>query len=72
MVGLIQPENKRAIKPADKKIFLLNNAQIPAIVVECGFLSNEEEASKLGNKEYQEKIAFSIYCGILEFLTNNI
>ncbi len=71
VVGLIQPENKRAIKPADKKIFLLNNAEIPAIVVECGFLSNEEEAQKLSSKEYQGKMAFSIYCGILGFLVNN-
>lgn len=71
VVGLIQPENKRAIKPANQKIFLLNNAQIPAIVVECGFLSNEEEAKKLGSEDYQNKMAFSIYCGVLEFLTNN-
>lgn len=71
VVSLIQPENQRAIKPADKKIFLLHNAQIPAVVVECGFLSNNEEAEKLGNKEYQGKMAFSIYCGILGFLVNN-
>lgn len=71
VVKLIQPENKREIKPADKKIFLLNNAKIPAIVVECGFLSNNEEAKKLGGTEYQNDIAFSIYCGILEFLINN-
>ncbi len=71
VVGLIQPENKRAIKPADKKIFLLYNAHIPAIVVECGFLSNCEEAQKLSSEEYQNKMAFSIYCGLLGFLINN-
>lgn len=71
VVNLIQPENTRAIKPADQKIFLLHNAHVPAIVVECGFLSNEEEAKKLGNEEYQDKMAFSIYCGMLGFLINN-
>ena len=71
VVKLLQPENQRAIKPADKKIFLLNNAHIPAIVVECGFLSNSEEAQKLGNEDYQGKMAFGIYCGMLEFLINN-
>lgn len=71
VVNLIQPENKRAIKPADKKIFLLHNAKIPAIVVECGFLSNNEEAKKLGDEEYQGQMAFSIYCGLLEFFINN-
>ena len=71
VVNLIQPENKRAIKPANKKIFLLNNAKLPAIVVECGFLSNNEESKKLSDNEYQSKMAFSIYCGLLEFMINN-
>ncbi len=71
VVKLVQPENKREIKPADKKIFLLNNAKIPAIVVECGFLSNSEEAKKLSSEKYQNEMAFSIYCGMLEFFINN-
>ncbi|MGN1044236.1 MAG: N-acetylmuramoyl-L-alanine amidase CwlD [Acutalibacteraceae bacterium] len=71
LVGLIQPENTREIKPADKKIFLLHNAQIPAVIVECGFLSNQEEADKLTKPEYQTQLAFSIYCGISNYFTNN-
>lgn len=70
IVGLIQPENTREIKPAGTKIFLLNNAQIPAIVVECGFLSNSDEAHKLVDKEYQDKLAFCIFCGTMDYITN--
>ena len=71
VVGFLQSQNTREIKPANKKIFLLNKAQIPAVVVECGFLSNEEEAKKLSNDSYQSKMAFSIYCGIINYFINN-
>ena len=71
VVGLIQPNNSREIKPSNKKIFLLENSTIPSVIVECGFLSNEEEARKLATDEYQNKVAFSIYCGIMNYFLNN-
>jgi N-acetylmuramoyl-L-alanine amidase len=37
------------------------------VLVECGFLSNKAELEKLKDKDYQNKMAFSIYCGILEY-----
>ena len=67
IVSLLQPENKREIKPAGESIYLLRNAQCPAVIVECGFLSNPEEAAKLSDKAYQKQMAFSIYCGILDY-----
>lgn len=71
VTGLIQPQNKREIKPANNKIFLLNNAKIPSVIVECGFLSNREEAKKLSDEKYQSQMAFSIFCGITNYLMNN-
>ena len=44
---------------------------MPAVIVECGFISNEEEAKNLSNEEYQSKIAFAICCGILEYKNKN-
>jgi N-acetylmuramoyl-L-alanine amidase len=70
IVSKIQPENEREIKPATSKIFLLNNSEIPAITVECGFLSNEEEAKKLDNDNYQTQMAMSIMCGVNNFLSD--
>ena len=71
VVGLIQPENTRELKAADKRVYLLHHAQIPAITVECGFLSNEKEAKKLITDEYQKQMAFSIYCGLTNYFVNN-
>lgn len=70
IVELIQPDNTREIKPGDKNIYLLHNAEIPSAIVECGFLSNEEEAKKLNTKQYQGQLAFCIYCGIANYFAN--
>jgi N-acetylmuramoyl-L-alanine amidase len=69
IVHLLQPQNKRKIKPADNTIFLLSHAKVPAIIVECGFLSNDAEAKKLSEPLYQRQMAFSIYSGLLDYLS---
>lgn len=51
-------------------IYLLNEVSMPAILVECGFLSNEREERLLNDKEYQEKIAWALYIGIMNFFNN--
>ena len=63
----LQPENKRELKKATGDIFLLSNAKVPAIIVECGFLSNQTELLKLKNKDYQQEMACAIACGILAY-----
>ena len=63
----LQPDNDRLIKKADNTIFLLKNSNIPSVIVECGFLSNDEELLLLKDNDYQSKIAFSIYCGVLDY-----
>ncbi len=49
-----------AVKTADEKLFLMKNTSVPTILVECGFLSNPDEETKLNNEEYQSKIAWAI------------
>ena len=46
---------------------LLRNADVPAVIVECGFLSNAGEAKKLSQPEYQKQMAFAIYQGFLSY-----
>ena len=41
------------------------------IMAECGFLSNEEECLKLKSEDYQKQVAFTIACGINDFLSEN-
>lgn len=64
---LVQPENKRVIKQGTDSTYLLKNAAAPAIIVECGFLSNKQELEKLKTQDYQSKMAFAIVSGILDF-----
>lgn len=64
---LIQPDNDRVIKQGNKSIYLLNRAKIPALIVECGFLSNQKELALLKTEEYQIKTALAIYCGLFEY-----
>lgn len=67
IVSHIQPENTRVNKQATSSTYLLYNATIPTVLVECGFLSNKAELEKLKNEDYQNQMAFCIYCGILEY-----
>lgn len=69
VVGTLQPENTRQIKECGTSVFLIYNAVKPAVLVECGFLSNFEEAEKLKTKNYQKKIAFCIALGIQNYIT---
>ena len=65
------PDNTRTIKKATESIYLLNRLRCPAILVECGFLSNPQECKDLSSPEYQQKIAFAISLSILEHLSEN-
>ena len=67
VVALIQKENKRQIKQSGKEIWLLDKVKTPAIMVECGFLSNQNELTKLKDDAYQNDIAFMISMGILNY-----
>ena len=67
IVQLLQPENTRVNKQATSSTYLLYNATVPAVLVECGFLSNSAELKRLKDEEYQKKMAFSIFCGIVDF-----
>jgi N-acetylmuramoyl-L-alanine amidase len=64
---MLQPQNNREIKQGEKNLFLLYYANSPCVLVECGFLSNATEAAALQSNEYQNKMAFSIFCGTLLF-----
>lgn len=48
------------VKAADSKLFLMKNPPLPAILVECGFLSNPQEEKKLSSEDYQARLAWAI------------
>lgn len=53
----LQPENKRAVKQISNTVYILNHVTCPAVLVECGFLTNPEEESLLRDEDYQRKLA---------------
>lgn len=72
IVSLLQPENTRVNKLATSSTYLLYNATVPAVLVECGFLSNKAELQLLKDGVYQQKMAFSIFCGINRYFATDI
>lgn len=64
----LQPGNGREIKLTGEELFLLKSNKNPSLMIECGFLSNPEEEQKLSTWEYQQKVAFTIYGGVMEFI----
>ena len=68
VTSLLQNDNTRELKPAGSDIYILDKAQVGAVIVECGFLSNPEERAKLTDNKYQSEMAYSIAMGVLEYL----
>ena len=66
----LQPENTRKTKVATSSIYLLENASCPAVLVECGFLSNPTEAALFETDEYKQKVAAMLCDSITEFLND--
>ena len=62
----IQKESKREILSLTGK-YIMDNVKIPTVTVECGFLSNSKEAKLLKTEDYQTKIAWGIYTGIMDY-----
>lgn len=61
------PSNTRQIK-SSTSYYILKNAQVPSILIECGFLSNPEETANLTDPNYQKQIAYAIAIGTCRYL----
>ena len=65
---VVDNTNNREIKPTED-IYVLKENEIPSVLIECGFLSNDKEAKLLNDEDYQEKIAWAIYVGIQKYFS---
>ena len=68
VVSALQPDNKREIKPSTDSIYLLYNAGIPAVMVECGFLSNTNERARLLDPVYRTQMSYCVFKGVLHYM----
>ncbi|MBQ9745886.1 MAG: N-acetylmuramoyl-L-alanine amidase [Clostridia bacterium] len=66
----LQKGNARTVKAADSSIYILHHIEVPAVLVECGFLSNPEEAALLQTEAYQNKLAAVIFAAVAEHIQN--
>lgn len=66
----LQEGNDREIKIIDNDLFLFKNTKQLAVLCECGFLSNENDAANLSDTDYQKKVAFSIYKGVMKYFNS--
>lgn len=65
--SLLQPDNERESKVAGNNIYLLKNTVNPAVIVECGFISNNEDRKMLLTPDYQKQMALAITTGLLDY-----
>jgi len=68
IVSMMQAENRRQHKKGGSGLFLIYEARSPAILVECGFLSNPEDTRNLSDPQYQAQLAFAIFGSVMEYL----
>ena len=71
LISYVDPENHRQAK-ANSSYYLLKKTEAPIVIVECGFLSNWEEAKKLQEDNYQNQIAWAVAMGILSYLGGGV
>lgn len=67
---VLKDGNQRVAKKIDGGVFIMKNTTIPSVIVECGFLSNPQEAELLKTDEYRQKLAWGIYIGIMKYFNN--
>ena len=64
----LMPDNTRKIKAAGSNIYLLDRITTPAVLVECGFLSNPAEAERLSRVDYRYALAAVIFSAVAPYV----
>ena len=69
LLGTLCPDDRRVASPADKDIYLMKYAKCPAVLVECGFISNPDELTLLKSDGYQKKLAAVLLAAYMQYDT---
>jgi N-acetylmuramoyl-L-alanine amidase len=65
----VDPENHRKAKEISQNVYLMRHITIPGVLVECGFLSNPQEAAKLKTDDYQKQLAVALGVSLVNYLS---
>ena len=68
LIDYLDSGNTRKAKNSPESVYLMKNISVPAVIIECGFLSNEEEEKKLKSDAYQTHIAIAITKGYIDYI----
>ncbi len=72
LIRSLCPDNRRVAEPASKKLYILSHVSCPAVLVECGFLSNPMDLENLKNPAFQSKLAVILMASVRQYLENTI
>ena len=67
IINYLQPYNRRVAEPAPQKLFITTNAKCPAILVECGFMSNQNDVQNLKDQDYQLKLSAVLFASYIQY-----
>ncbi|MBR2589847.1 MAG: N-acetylmuramoyl-L-alanine amidase [Clostridia bacterium] len=68
LVTTVQKGNDRPLKQMDSSVYIIYNAPMPALLLECGFMSNTAELNRFKNTQYRCSFAFSVFLGINDYI----
>jgi len=68
----LQTQNNREVKKSGSSIYVLKNLECPAVLVECGFLSNTQEEKLLSSSDYRKKLALCIFSALIDYEDSKI
>lgn len=71
LVSFLDPENRRLAEPDKNNIYILKNVNCPAILVECGFVSNHSDISKLTTSKYQTALSAVLMASFIQYQNDN-
>ncbi|BCJ96721.1 N-acetylmuramoyl-L-alanine amidase CwlD [Anaerocolumna cellulosilytica] len=71
MKETLQDGNKRVAKSNDS-YYMLKKVECPIVIMECGYLSNRDEAALLIDEAYQERLAWAIHLGLMRYINTSV
>lgn len=71
LIRALDPENRRVAAPAPRALYITSHVNCPAVLVECGFMSNNFEVQKLCSERYQCSIALILAASLLQYLNSS-
>lgn len=70
LISSLNPDNRRIAEPANDKYYVLSHVDCPAILVECGFMSNFSEMERLKSPQYQTSVAAVLVASFIQYTQN--